>query len=285
MISIIICSRTSDIDITLKENIKNTIDADYELIIIDNSNNDHSIFSAYNEGVRRAKGDILCFMHEDILFHTQNWGRKVESHLKDQNVGLIGVVGGHYLPDCPASWWSTECRSGQVIQGENNNIYSTRTDLWYRYKDENCNSIQVVAVDGFWFCIPCKLFNKIRFDDVTFKGFHCYDTDICMQINQLGFEVRVVFDILIEHFSRGTQDESYLDERDIHYNKWRNNLPIVQGIELNPFEIEDRLTFVKYLNESKRLIIELQKIRKSKAYRLGKFLLKPFSWIRKIIKV
>ncbi len=71
MISLIICSRKSDISNSLKENIERTIGTDYELIVIDNSTNKYSIFSAYNEGVRRSKGDILCFMHEDILYHME----------------------------------------------------------------------------------------------------------------------------------------------------------------------------------------------------------------------
>ena len=101
MISLIICSRSSDIDVALKENIKNTIGTDYELVIIDNSNNDYSIFSAYNEGVRRAKGDILCFMHEDILYRTEDWGKKIIAHFEDKSIGLIGFAGTHFLPSTP----------------------------------------------------------------------------------------------------------------------------------------------------------------------------------------
>ena len=66
MISLIICSRTADISDELKQNIATTIGCEYELCVIDNSRNEYSIFTAYNEGVRRAKGDILCFMHDDI---------------------------------------------------------------------------------------------------------------------------------------------------------------------------------------------------------------------------
>ena len=70
MISIIICSRKPDISDVLKQNIKETIGTDYELIVIDNSHNKYSIFSAYNEGLTLASGDVLCYMHEDLFFHT-----------------------------------------------------------------------------------------------------------------------------------------------------------------------------------------------------------------------
>ena len=80
MISLIVCSRSIDISDELKQNIQSTIGAEYELVAIDNSQNEYSIFSAYNEGVRRSKYPYLCFMHDDIIYHTQGWGLKVIEH-------------------------------------------------------------------------------------------------------------------------------------------------------------------------------------------------------------
>ena len=118
MISCIICSRQPDIPAELKENIASTIGCEYELVGIDNSKNEYSIFSAYNEGVRRAKGEILCFMHEDVFFHSNEWGKLVESYFtQNPKVGLLGVAGGHYLSSYPHGWWETETRSGHLIQG------------------------------------------------------------------------------------------------------------------------------------------------------------------------
>ncbi len=286
MISIIICSRYSDISEELEKNIQDTIDFEYELVVINNSDNRYSIFSAYNEGVRRAKGDILCFMHEDILYHTQGWGIKVIEHFQDIKVGLIGVVGGHYLPDCPASWWSTECRSGVILQGicENKQEYYYKNENWIRYRENLSNSISVVTVDGLWFSIPKKLFEKIRFDELTFSGFHCYDLDICMQIHKLGLDIHVIFDVLIEHFSGGNHDQNLIKQREVFFEKWTHSLPIIKGIELSKIEIEDRRFFVDSLHsltkEYWRSQDEINRILNSKAYRLGKFILKPFSLIR-----
>ena len=66
MVSIIMCSRNPEMDKRLDENIKQTIGTEYEVVLVDNSAGRYGICGAYNEGVRRAKGDILCFMHEDI---------------------------------------------------------------------------------------------------------------------------------------------------------------------------------------------------------------------------
>lgn len=281
MISIIICSRKPDIPDNLKSNIIDTIGADYELIVIDNSENKYSIFSAYNEGVRRAKFPYLCFMHEDILFHTEDWGVKVIEYFKDKTVGLIGVVGGHYMPECPASWWSTECRSGKILQGQfNDEKYTTEKFEWRRYKPDDSERVEVAVVDGLWFCIPKDLFLDIKFDEQVFSGFHCYDTDICYQISNTGCSVNVVFDILIEHKSYGNQDLSFYKERTKCFNKWAENLPLIKGTTLIDIDVTDRLQFVLELNKElhRRLKTEqeLQNARKSKAYRLGSILLKPF---------
>ena len=71
MISIVICSRKKDVSVELKKNIAETNGCEYEMVVIDNSRNKHNIFHAYNEGVSRAKGEILSFMHDDILFHSK----------------------------------------------------------------------------------------------------------------------------------------------------------------------------------------------------------------------
>jgi len=206
MISIIICSKYPDIHQSLRDNILGSIGVECEIIVIDNSTNNYSIFSAYNEGVRRAKGDIFCFMHEDILFHTQDWGRQVVEHFKNPNLGIIGVSGAHYYPKMPVAWWSSGIVSARVLQR-----YSQQTSLYFKnYAENNAASIQAAVVDGLWFCASKKLMQQIRFDDKTFSGFHAYDMDICTQANNKKFEVRIVFDIYLEHFSLGNLDENWI---------------------------------------------------------------------------
>jgi hypothetical protein len=48
------------------------------LIVIDNSENAYSILEAYNLGIEISKGDFLCLIHDDVLFHTKNWGSIVQ---------------------------------------------------------------------------------------------------------------------------------------------------------------------------------------------------------------
>ena len=118
MVSIIVCSRQGDISENLRDNISQTIGCEYELVIIDNSKGTYSIFSAYNEGVKRAKGEILCFCHEDILFHSENWGTLVKGVFSDDTIGLVGVIGTHFLPSSPMYWWSSPFISQYSINND-----------------------------------------------------------------------------------------------------------------------------------------------------------------------
>lgn len=232
MLSLIICSREADISLSLKENIRETIGIQYELIVIDNSKNKYSIFSAYNEGVRRAKYPYLCFMHDDILFHTHEWGEKIIKHFDDPKLGIIGVVGSHYMPKLPGAHWSAGISSGNIIHTIDD---ITKKEFW-RFYGNKINTKEAICLDGCWLCIPSKLFLKIRFDEFTFSGFHCYDTDICLQIVNLNYKVNIIFDIDIEHFSLGQRNHDWLNNIFLLYHKWKKKLPL-NSIKLSKFEI------------------------------------------------
>lgn len=282
MISIIICSIHDRIPPKLEDNIAATIGCDYELLCIDNSSNLYNIFQAYNRGVEMAKGDILCFMHDDILFLDQGWGLKVMHHLSE-DVGVIGVIGNHLLPNCPASWWTTSLRSGNVIQrsrSDNRNI----NILFDKYRQPNLSYTDVVTVDGLWFCMPKSIFSQVKFDEDTYDGFHCYDTDICMQVLQCKLSIRAVFNIPIAHYSIGSLSKDFFQQRRLWYKKWEKKLPIWRGVELNSKELDLLNEMSELVNEQTEEKIwaeeDAQHLRNSYAYRIGKQLLKPFQWFK-----
>lgn len=277
MLSLIICSRKSDIPQELKENIKATIGVDYELVVIDNSHNDYSIFSAYNEGVRRAKGDLLCFMHEDILFKTENWGSLIKKYFGDKSVGILGFAGAHFLPSVPIYWFSSTFISEYNLTNDNGKIIECyKTDFY-----NNQSLVDVVACDGFCFFARKEIFEeKVSFDTERFDDFHYYDMDICMQAVTKGYRVCLCKDILIEHYwSERALDEKGMDmfqkNQDIFFNKWKDYFPISRGIDFIPEYVLSRIN---------RLYMQLEaakKVRKSKSYRLGAFILRPFKYLFK----
>lgn len=225
MISIVVCSRHPKIDVFLEKNIKETIgDVQYEIVWIDNSCNQYSIFEAYNDGVSRSKGKYICFMHEDIVYWSQDWGRQVLSEFaSDENVGMLGLIGSHFLTSM-SNTWVTNKRRGQVREGRGiGKDYGAKMCYMTDYNDTDRD---VVAVDGLWMVIRKNLFDIISFDSLTYKGFHFYDMDICMQVLQSGYKIRIADKIDIEHKSSGNMDVQYYLNCIQFHKKWDAYLPI-----------------------------------------------------------
>lgn len=251
MISIIICSRHKEINKDLAFNIKSTIgNVAYEIIWINNSNNSYSIFTAYNEGVKKAKYNYLCFMHEDIIFHSANWGEIINNiFYKNSIIGMIGVVGGCYISHNSISWYSSYPYTlGKLYQGKN--INGSYQKIMENFNNDQINHNYVKTIDGLFMVIPNKLFTtkEIYWDSNTYKGFHLYDFDMSMQINSLGYQIYVTNDILIEHKSSGCTNKQYYDNLIKFHKKWINLLPqssieqkaitkeFINDLAIKPFE-------------------------------------------------
>lgn len=282
MISIIICQRTQILPVELTSNIQQTIGCDYEIVGIDNSNNQYSIFSAYNKGVRRAKGDILCFMHDDILFQSNNWGTLVENLFKKNGgIGAVGVAGGHLMYNCPCSWWNSEITSMHIFT--ENAFGQLDESIHNEYAGEK-TSIEIASIDGLWMCIRGSLFDTISFDDKTFSGFHCYDSDICMQILMAGYQIEVSFEIDILHRGKGNLNEQYYHSIELWHKKWQNKLPVARGISITEDELNIHQHYAVKMYEYQKEIVYLYKRLRSPEYRIGHFLLKPLRFIKRKLK-
>ena len=272
MISVIICSRTADISQELKDNIAATIGCEYELCVIDNSHNEYNIFSAYNEGVCRSTGDILCFMHEDIVFHSENWGEMLHNHFEQfPQTGAVGVLGGHYLPKRPCYWLEPRKESANYIQGGvREEQYYTRRILHQQYRKPRTF---VAALDGVFIAMPKCMFTKelVRWDDQTFNGFHFYDADMCMQVHKAGYNVEIVWDIVLEHRNKSEFNQDFISARLVWFKKWENSLPMIEGIEMTDEEKDICENIMDAIDDSYAFYL----ISCSKAYRLGKFMLHP----------
>jgi hypothetical protein len=231
MISIIICSKNKEISFSLSNNIHDTIGCEYELIVIDNSKNQYSIFSAYNLGISKSTLPYLCLIHEDIEFQTLNWGNKIINHLNKPGTGLIGVAGGQAALRVPLGWTSFN-----LYYNITHTYLSKRNKIIDKKKifpQIHHESEAVVLLDGVFMCAERKLFSHIQFDE-SFEGFHGYDQDISLQATIAGYINYVVYDIDLKHFSRGNFDVNYITTLLLIYDKWRDQLPIfVRSIDKN----------------------------------------------------
>ena len=107
MISIIISTYNSVLFEKISQSIEKTIGVEYEIVPIENHAK-YSLCEAYNLRFEKAKYKYLCFVHEDVVFLTQQWGSRLISIMKeDESIGLIGVAGTKFKSTYPNVSWGT----------------------------------------------------------------------------------------------------------------------------------------------------------------------------------
>ena len=225
-ISVILCSRKKDLDRRLIHNIDKTIGCGYELRIIDNSRSNYSIYEAYNIGIKESKANILVFVHDDILFHTMNWG-KILIDVFDQQpkYGLLGIAGSRIKTKIPSGWW--DCEKEHKFINVIQHFPDGRTEEQHLgFKDQNI--VEGVAIDGVFMAMRRStgvLFNT------RFSGFHGYDLAIGFEVQRNGFKIGILNNVLIEHFSYGTPDRNWLTSIIEVHKFYATILPLSLGNE------------------------------------------------------
>lgn len=221
MISIIICSRDIQFYDKLHNSIEETIGAiEYEIIRIDNSVENLSITKVYNKGLQKSKFEYLLFVHEDILFHTINWGQILvgmfDSNLK---IGLLGVAGAKYKSKFSSAFWHTkkELLNFNLIQH-----YPHKQASHLKLGFSNDHIEKVVTIDGVF--IALKKSTGIRFNE-EILDFHCYDLGISIDVLTKGYEIVVTDQILIEHFSSGNTNLDFVKAVINFHKLYKNKLP------------------------------------------------------------
>lgn len=263
-ISIIVCSRSSSICNELSASIQETIGCSYELIHIDNSCNNYSIFQAYEQGVLRSNGDVLCFIHEDILFRSQDWGAKIVQSLQNTEIGLVGVLGGKYIDECSTSWMSSSFYAGQIEQMDLNGIST------YYNHNSNEKTTEVTCVDGVLLACRAEMFQSktIAWDTTTYKGFHFYDMDISMQVLAAGLKILTIPEVLICHKSSGVYNKSFYDACMQFHSKWDYLLPISTA-DLNNNDIKEaRKSHMRQIYRQGIVIVEYRTMMQRLGHRI-----------------
>lgn len=234
MVSIIISSKQLHITEALSKNIKATIGVPYEILVMENSDARYGICEAYNKGAAQSQYPILCFLHEDILIQTQNWGAILLQHFNQSNYGVIGIAGSIYKSAIPCSWDGAGKLANRIniLQLDANN--KSYKDY---YNPTNETISHVVTLDGVF--ISCKkvIFNTILFNDNLLKGFHGYDIDFSLRANKIT-RLGVVYNIDVLHYSKGNFNEAWLQAQiALHSKIFINNKQAVfveaKGLDSN----------------------------------------------------
>ncbi|WP_231460459.1 glycosyltransferase [Pedobacter sp. Leaf132] len=289
MISIIISSTDPHFLENVTKNITETIGVPFEIISFENGEGKKGLCELYNSGAKVAKYELLCFMHEDVNIKTHGWGEIVnQAFIANTKLGLLGIAGSVYKALSPSGWHSNSenTERSNIIQTFK---FSDKTKLHHTRNPDEEEFTKVACVDGVWFCALKKIVFENPFDEEIFKGFHAYDIDFSLQVGKK-YEINVRYDILLQHFSEGNFNRSWLNEIIKLHQKWSIFLPIttvdldnktLQGIEKRTFK--DFINKALFYGISKRQLFKVLWIKNGiRRYNFALFLKLNRYLIRKV---
>lgn len=169
-----------------------------ELIAIDNSTNQYSGPQALNLGAARAHGDVVVFLHQDVLL-SGGWFQRLSDQIAivegtSGNWGVLGVFG---------------VSGGGRMVGHIKDPHGYRK--WGRLP------CPVQSLDEV--CLAVRRESGLRFDE-DLGGFHFYGADICLQARRQGLGCYAI-DACLEHLSGGKVDGRFWEMAGRFETKWR----------------------------------------------------------------
>lgn len=204
------------------EHIKRTIGIkNYEIQCFINYNQ-YSLSVIYNKVLNRYDNDksvIILFVHVDIIFRTNDWGRILLHKFNNTNYGIIGVAGSIYIPESGV-WWDDKYSMRGIVE------HTDGVNTWVsKYSSEKRGGvIETIVVDGLFIAVnPTLIIHKF---DEFFSGFHYYDLGFCMSNYLDGCNIGITTDIRILHKSIGITNEQWEINRKKFIEKYSLELPI-----------------------------------------------------------
>lgn len=172
-----------------------------EDVVVTSPGDDRGISAVYNEFVRDARTqnncEALVLLHDDVEIVDPNFRAKVLAAVREESVGVVGVVGGAELRSI--AWWEARRTAGKVFE--------TRGPI-----DLGPTRADVDVVDGLMLIVSPKAFLQLSFDEETAPRFHGYDVDFCLQARAAGLRVTVRPIEVLHRTKGGFGDSTAFDE-------------------------------------------------------------------------
>lgn len=257
MLSIIISSYQPHYYLALEQNIAKTIGIPYEMIKIDNPGK-MGICEAYNKGASMAQYDYLLFLHEDVLFETQNWGKELMKLFNLENCGVIGVAGSDYYGYVPYQWAN---RKSKIHIIQSNKLQNKKDRILRKNFPKNSNVEKVKTLDGVFLACHKNIYLESPFE-INLNGYHGYDILFSLKIakkrqNYISDKITII------HFSEGSLSKEWIKsilftrevigklpnqkfEKEIEKENFYKLIMYLDKLEFTKFEIIT--TIFKYLN-------------------------------------
>ena len=172
-----------------RKNIENCFETDsnFEVIGIDNTKGGFtSAASALNYGAGKAAGDVLMFVHQDIVFDgLEDSGLFFNLVNKINDMEIIGVAGAKY----PSKDTYTNMHMGT----EGQEIYGAKID----------GPTTADTVDECLFCMKKETWEQFKLDEICCDSWHLYAVEICLRMRANGGSVKIIPADGLRHTSMG----------------------------------------------------------------------------------
>lgn len=166
---------------------------DVEIIAVDNSKNRFSsASSALNYGAQHANGDILLFVHQDIIFKENDAIKNIATAINKLPVGtVVGIAG--------------------AIEKNKKNLGNYTSGLEYNpnYVYSINKLTEVSTVDELLCGMKRETFDLHNFDSKICNGWHLYAVEMCLYHRSKGGHV-FVLPIQFHHLSNGRINREYM---------------------------------------------------------------------------
>lgn len=149
---------------------------DYELILLDNTNKKFkSAAEALNFGGKKANGNYIMFVHQDVDLYNDHFLKDAENCLNSlSHLGIGGVAG------------KSKDRNGVITNIKHG------YPLTYAGEFQIKKPYLVQTLDECLILIPKSVFKLLEFDEDTCNDWHLYSVDFCLSLNQLKLNAYVL---------------------------------------------------------------------------------------------
>ena len=208
----------------------NTYTSNFELIIVDNGSNSETkkwlasldwldftlienkvnkgISYGWNQGVKLAKYDYICFLNSDTLV-SPNWLGKIMRGFKySKDIGIVG----------PSTCHCATIQSPQVFKEFRKADQETVNRISTMVKEDYTET----SVVGFCFVISKKVFGKIGVFDYNRYGLACHeDIDLVWRSRKAGFKSLFCHGSYVHHFGNRSTRKMGLDPKKLRVKSKR----------------------------------------------------------------
>ena len=142
-----------------------------------------SMCEGYNRGMGQTDAKYKIYLHQDTLIVNKNLMKDLLEIFKDEEIGLVGVIGCKNLPSSGV-WWDGLRTYGRVLHASEP---ESVVDSHCKEPQGGAPYEEVQACDGLFLASQYE----IPWREDLFTGFHLYDTSYCLETAKHGHKTVV----------------------------------------------------------------------------------------------